>query len=71
MKQKIQTLQKKPDKEHKTHKKRPELKIVRNVVYECAYVTVMAFLIIFPLPINCAPPCIYLTHILHTTEKAP
>jgi len=38
----------KPDMEHKTHKKRPKSRIVRTVDDECAYLTVMAVLIIFP-----------------------
>jgi len=41
------TEKRKPDRKHTRHKHKP--KIVRTVHYECAYVTVMAVLIIFPL----------------------
>jgi len=34
---------------HKTQKKRPKPKIVRTADYNCAYVTIMAVLIIFPV----------------------
>jgi len=32
---------------HKTHKKQPKPKIVRTADYNCAYVSIMAVLIIF------------------------
>ena len=34
---------------HKTHKKRPKHKIVRTANNNCAYLTLMAVLIIFPV----------------------